>query len=343
MPPHHSLPKTLKLTELWRYQLPLALPLPLKNGVLEMREGLLLAVQDQAGQGNWVEVAPLPGWSSESLEQCLSWLLAHKNNLSLTQTPALPSVSWGLYLAQAHLPQPGNRLRLNALLTAAEPGQLEQEASALSELGYRTVKLKVGRFDPQQEHARIAAVLKGLGGLGQLRLDANRSWTLGQALALVEICEDLQLESCLDYIEEPLQAIEDLPAFSQACHWPVALDESLGHSTISPAIWQACSAVVLKPMLLGAAATLNWLTQAQFSGKKITISSLFESPWGLAKLAFWAAQVAPDQAAGLDTWRSFAPQPELPPWEIAQGQLILTQKMLDTPPLNTVYLKKMII
>ncbi len=343
--------KKLKLSELWRYALPLKPALTLKHGVLSLREGLILSLQDENAECYLAEVAPLPNWSRESLADCCDWLVKNKDNLSVKQSESLPAVSWGLYLAQ----NPGrnlsaksaNTLSLNALLTADEPAQLKRQTANLYRLGYQTFKLKVGRFSPRQERERIAAVIEVMGDLradwGRLRLDANRSWTLSQALSLVEHCQDLPLAACLAYIEEPLQNCEELPSFRQACSWPVALDESLCDTAISPAIWQACSALVLKPMLLGAEATLHWLKKAQLSGKTVTISSLFESPWGLAKLAHWAAQVAPDQAAGLDTWRAFAAQPDLPVWEIQQGRLILNQKMLDKPPLEAVYLNKMII
>ncbi len=343
--------KALKLSELWRYHLPLDPPLHLKNGVLSQREGLLLSLQDENAESHLAEVAPLPGWSRESLEDCFNWIVKNKENLSEKQSESLPAVSWGLYLAQSSgqilAQNSANTLRLNALLTADKPAQLKRETENLYSLGYQTFKLKVGRFSPRQERDRIAAVIEVMGplgsDLGKLRLDANRSWTLSQALNLVEHCQDLPLAACLAYIEEPLQNCEELPSFRQACSWPVALDESLCDTEISPAIWQACSALVLKPMLLGAEVTLHWLKKAQLSGKTVTISSLFESPWGLAKLAHWAAQVAPDQAAGLDTWRAFAPQPDLPVWEIQQGRLILNPKMLDKPPLEAVYLNKMII
>lgn len=338
---------TLKLRELWRYELPLKPALTLKHGVLSLREGLLLSLQDENAECHLAEVAPLPGWSRESLEDCFNWIVQNKDNLSVKQSESLPAVSWGLYLAHNLAPNLANTLRLNALLTADKPAQLKRETENLYNLGYQTFKLKIGRFPPRQERDRIAAVIAGMGplgsDLGKLRLDANRSWTLSQALSLVEHCQDLPLAACLAYIEEPLQNCEELPSFRQACPWPVALDESLCDTEISPTIWQACSALVLKPMLLGADATLYWLKKAQLSGKTVTISSLFESPWGLAKLAYWAAQVAPEQAAGLDTWRAFAAQPDLPVWEIQQGRLILSPKMLDKPPLNTVYLNKMII
>ncbi len=344
--------KKLKLSELWRYKLPLEPALTLKSGTLRLREGLLLSLQDENADCYWTEVAPLPGWSRESLKDCLNWIIKNKDHLSVKQSESLPAVSWGLYLAQnlGQRPRPQvspQMLRLNALLIAAEPAQLKRETESLYNLGYQTFKLKVGRFSPRQERERIAAVIAGMGplgsDLGKLRLDANRSWTLSQALSLVELCQDLPLETCLAYIEEPLKKSAELPSFHQACSWPVALDESLNDTEISPAIWQACSALVLKPMLLGAEATLHWLKKAQLSDKSVTISSLFESPWGLAKLAYWAVQVAPNQAAGLDTWRAFAPQADLPVWEIQQGRLILNHKMLDKPPLNTVYLNKITI
>lgn len=332
----------LKLTSLWSYHLPLNNPLPLKRGIMTHREGLLLFLSHpQGGDDYWTEVAPLPGWSQESLEDCVNWLRENQANLSETAAK-LPAISWGLSLAQPRLNKTlPHALDLNALLTATEPEELRQETHLRYAEGYRVFKLKVGRFTPAQDKARIEAVLQGLGPMGRLRLDANRSWDLKQALAVVEHCQDLPLLEFLTYIEEPLQNTADLPAFYRASQWPVALDESLNQPGLSADIWEICTAIVLKPMLLGRERTFDWLKRAKKSGKAVTISSSFESPWGLSQLAFWAAQQAPGQAAGLDTWRVFQPQPDLPPWEITHGQLILQPKMLDKPLFNAVYLNKM--
>ncbi len=62
-------------------------------------------------------------------------------------------------------------------LDGKTPDKLGQELAGYVELGFKAVKMKVGRFDPKQEEARIAAARDANGDDVLLMLDANNAWS----------------------------------------------------------------------------------------------------------------------------------------------------------------------
>jgi L-alanine-DL-glutamate epimerase-like enolase superfamily enzyme len=57
------------------------------------------------------------------------------------------------------------------------PQQLGEELAGYVEMGFRAVKMKVGRLDPRAEEARIAAARAAIGDSVLLMLDANNAWS----------------------------------------------------------------------------------------------------------------------------------------------------------------------
>jgi L-alanine-DL-glutamate epimerase-like enolase superfamily enzyme len=57
------------------------------------------------------------------------------------------------------------------------PTHLGEELAGYVEMGFRAVKMKVGRLDPRAEEARIAAARAAIGDDVLLMLDANNAWS----------------------------------------------------------------------------------------------------------------------------------------------------------------------
>lgn len=315
----------MHLSAYGRYQLPYHQPVQLKQGLFSSREGLVLAQTSPSGTC-YAEVAPFPGLSQESLDDCLELLQAPQQ--LQTHRPLPPALAWGLHLLQQPLPPLplGQQLPLNALLTPLSPEALLQQAQDRYAEGYRSFKLKVG-FGPLPDDLRlIDTLLTALPGAA-LRLDANRCWSFEQALAFAA-----QLPATgIDYLEEPLRE----PV--QALHWHeysaqrLALDESLARSD-----WQTLAAaadvLVLKPMLLGPQRFEACTAQARAQGLPVVLSSVFESGLGLRALARLAYALAPQVPAGLDTWRAFARDLTDPPFEAQAGRVIFSANMFTEAP-----------
>ena len=62
-------------------------------------------------------------------------------------------------------------------LEGKTPAMLGEELAAYVELGFRAVKMKVGRLKPAEEEARIAAAREAVGPDILLMLDANNAWS----------------------------------------------------------------------------------------------------------------------------------------------------------------------
>ncbi|TBW39508.1 mandelate racemase/muconate lactonizing enzyme family protein [Siculibacillus lacustris] len=91
--------------------------------------------------------------------------------------------------------------------------------------GYRTVKIKIGRPDIEDDVERIVRVRERLGRGGGLLVDLNQKWSAREALVKAGRIDGLGL----GWIEEPL-LFDDIPAhvaLKRAIRTPIALGESL--------------------------------------------------------------------------------------------------------------------
>jgi len=316
---------------LYRYALPLVRPVATRHGALATRMGVLACVSDAQGRVTWGDAAPWPGLSRESVDaaevELKIWRQFQEDGRAFS--PRCSSVAFAVESLAAEVPAGGRvfdpalttKVQVNGLL-ADEP--LEPALRALSAAGFRTLKLKVGRQSVRADAERVLEVHRLVGPDMKLRLDANRAWTLADALEFGRRIAAVQLE----YIEEPLQNPDELPAFHEHSGLPVALDESLLEQPLES--FRACRgacAVVIKPTILGglrAAARLAAAATAQ--GLTLVFSAVYESGVGIRALAHLAARWgAPEVAMGLDTYRCLAADVLQPRLAIHDGALDLSE------------------
>lgn len=299
---------------LYRYRLPLTAPVALRGKTLRHREGVLVGLTDGAAAG-WGEVAPLPGFSHESLaaaEIQLQQVLPRwaGERTALAQWSLYPSVRFGLEQAAlclealrkgttlaALLGLPRPFVRVNGLITRSD--DLTERARALRAAGYTAVKLKVGGRPVAEDIQRVNHLAEVLGPDIALRLDANRAW---DEPAARRFAEGAALPS-IAYLEEPLHEGTLLPDYPI----PLALDETL--ADLAPedlAHYTGVRAVILKPTVLGGfSRTLQFAAHARRAGMKAVVSGAFESGVGVQGLLALAA-VLEDTPAGLDPYRWLA-------------------------------------
>ena len=135
------------------------------------------------------------------------------------------------------------------------------------------------------------------------RLDANRAWTLEDA---IEFCTRVGPDK-IEYIEEPVANANDHAEFIKASPIPLALDETLVENDFSQINLNGVKAIVLKPSLLGGfKATEKLIDIAKDNGILPVLSSTFESGIGVRSIALFAAKTGLlNIAAGLDTLKWF--------------------------------------
>ncbi|MCX7008987.1 MAG: o-succinylbenzoate synthase [Kiritimatiellaeota bacterium] len=304
---------------LYRYALPFVRPVTTRHGPLATRTGVL--VRD----GHvWGEAAPWPGLSRESLNEAEAGLKIWRNDPQSDRilTPRLSSVVFAVESVR-RVPDPASPIKIpvNGLLSD-EP--LDSALPALRTAGFRTVKIKVGRQSLRADVERVCEVNEQLGPDIKLRLDANRAWTLSDALDFARRIDGISLE----YIEEPLQNPTELAQFHNRSGLPVAVDESFWERPITD-FTNDCfiHAVIIKPTIIGGLITAERATEfVRHFGWQPVFSAVYESGVGIRELAHLAARCgAPGVAMGLDTYRCLADDVLLPRLTIRDGALDLTE------------------
>lgn len=115
---------------------------------------------------------------------------------------------------------------VNGLLDCqGSPEAAAAEAAALLQRQpFAALKIKVGRrADPEQDAAAVLAIRQTVGPGVALRADANRRWSLEQAVQFGKQAAAANLQ----YIEEPLACTADLPELHRRTGLALALDESV--------------------------------------------------------------------------------------------------------------------
>ena len=322
-----------------RYDLPLHHPIGLSTGLLTTRTGLILTLATSTGLVGRGDVAPLPGFSAESLPEAEAGVRALAEKIVGRTAPVDPDASgmwsdrvarwvWRLELpasvmtglqaaivdllavhrgetpAQTLHPDASSEVRVNGLLLG-DADHVLADATRLRASGFRAVKLKVGRGDVAEETRLVRSVRAVLGPDVALRLDANRAWKEDEALTFAR-----GVEGCdIAYIEEPLRDPSRLVSFSRRSGLPVALDETVSERAVEDLErWRGVRAVVLKPTLLGGCEFTLWMARRAINaGMTAVVSACFESGVGTAGLACLAAALdQPDVPVGLDTYRWIA-------------------------------------
>jgi len=320
----------IESVRLFRYDLPLREGLRFRGPSPDVRSGVLIEVAS-GGAAGWGDIAPLPGFSAEGLDEAAGGAASLRGRLlSFDLDPELPSAAWedllrglppsvrsgceqaclgllagagGTTLRGLLADGASDRIHICALL-AGTPAQVLEGAAAAARAGHRCAKLKVGRTDVEADIALAREVRRILGESVALRIDANRAWSLGEAIGFVR-----GVGGPIEYIEEPVKDPIDLPAFAAATGAPVALDETLADARCPD--WTGIpgvKAVVLKPTILGGILRCRRIAlRAAERGQRAVVSSSFESGVGLLGLCEAAAALGGEGvAAGLDTGRWLA-------------------------------------
>jgi O-succinylbenzoate synthase len=341
--------------EVFRYNLPITVPLQLKNRVITRREGLILKLWDENGNMGYGEIIHLPGFHQQPLQDFESELDEAIKNLQENNVPQKicqldgqfrswlesyclsSSVQTGVEMAILNLLASSRNLRLvelfdkpflpeiklNGLILYGRE-DLFHQTKILTDSGYEIVKLKVGQGDIDSDVERVKKVRKAAGPQVKLRLDANQSWDLEEAILFSRSVGSEQIE----YIEEPLKDPTQLSHFYGETGLPVALDESLLNLKTTLAGWpEGVNALVLKPALLGGIEKIvQIIRMARKAGIYSVLSSLFESGIGLSVLAQLAAvYCSPDISMGLDTWRWMEEDLLQKPFRPHGGKIIINE------------------
>lgn len=274
-----------------------ALPMAVKFRGITTREALLID-----GPAGWGEFSPFIEYAPE---ESAAWLRA------------------GLEAAFTGLPEAHGTVEVNGTIPAVE----DVEPVLARYPGVNTFKIKVA--EPSQsldDDIRRVTAVRRLRPDARLRVDANRGWTVDQA---VEAAEKL---GELEYIEQPCATVEELAEVRRRVSTPIAADESIRRAAdpYRVAELNAADVAVCKVAPLGGVA--NLVTIARDLHLDVTVASALDTAVGM-DAGLIAAKLTGSRAAGLATQRLFV-EDVAEPRAMENGELAITRTTPDPERLH---------
>ncbi len=266
-------------------------PLTTGAGAVDSVDRIILRTQSDQGTG-YGEIAPWPGFPTESVEQALEFLRSAQGNLphliaAVDASPApLPCLSSALSSCRhwARIASYGGSLPCAGLMTLSV---METEAKVAA--GFQTLKVKIS---PETSEESIHGVLSR--SPGRLRLDANGSLDLQTARRWAEFA---RAQAQVEFLEQPLPVGH--PGYASLGTDKVALDESF----LTPGGIDWAGTIVIKPLLAGDWDELRAWRAAHVG--PVVYSSCFETAIGRQGALWLAAQDATAGTVGFDTLGRF--------------------------------------
>jgi o-succinylbenzoate synthase len=289
---------------LLRLSIPFRAPFVSADAVVSARELVVLRLEGSDGTVGWGEAAPFEPYDGVPLERAIAALSGGGGRRPPQARAAEEIAKLDLEARQEGRPlaEPvKDALAVNMTLPGGPPEELAARARAGARAGYACFKVKVGL---PEDVERVAAVRAAIGPWPALRVDANRAWSVEQAVASVRAMEDNDLE----FVEQPCRTLEELRQVRGRVSTPIAADESAGTArAIRRAIEvEACDVVNVK--LAGAGGfgpAREMLRLARSNGLGAFLSSTLDGPWGIAAALQLAASEGLTLACGLATLSLF--------------------------------------
>jgi O-succinylbenzoate synthase len=266
-------------------------PLTTGAGSVNSVDRIILRTQSDQGTG-YGEIAPWPGFPTESVEQALEFLRSAQGNLphlvaavdaSPTPLPCLSSALSSCRLWDKIMGF-GGSLPCAGLMTLSV---METEAKVAA--GFKTLKVKIS---PETSEESIHSVLSRFPG--SLRLDANGSLDLQTARRWTEFT---RAQAQVEFLEQPLPVGH--PGYASLGPDKIALDESF----LTPGGIDWSGIVVVKPLLAG-----DWddlLAWRTTRADAVVYSSCFETAIGRQGALWLASQDPAAGTVGFDTLGRF--------------------------------------
>ena len=221
---------------------------------------------------------------------------------------------------------------VNVTVPAVGP---EQAHAIVTAGGCTTAKVKVA--EPGQaladDEARVEAVRDALGPTGAVRVDANGGWTVDEAVTAIGRLD--RAAGGLEYVEQPVAAVEDLAVVRRRVEVRVAADESIRRAADPYRVrdLEAADVAVLKVQPLGGVRAC--LRIAEDIGLPVVVSSALETSVGIAAgVALAAALPELPFACGLATVQLLTDDVAVEPLLPVDGVLPVTTPAVDAAALE---------
>ncbi|MEA2401415.1 MAG: L-Ala-D/L-Glu epimerase, partial [Thermoleophilaceae bacterium] len=209
---------------LLRLSIPFREPFVTAGGVVSARELVVLRLEGSDGTVGFGEAAPFEPYDGVPLERAIAALSGGGGRRPPQARAAEEIARMDLEARQEERPlaEPArDALPVNLTLPAGPPAEVAERAREGLRAGYACFKVKVGL---PEDAERVAAVREAVGPWPALRVDANRAWSVEQAVACIRALEEYDLE----FVEQPCRTLEELRQVRGRVSTPIAADESVG-------------------------------------------------------------------------------------------------------------------
>lgn len=338
--------ETIKQFRLYRYSLPFRDPLPFGGRVVSERKGLFIQAEWSTGATGIGEIAPLPGWSKETLKDVLGILpglikrltganisevlFGERKSSPLAGLP--PSIVFGIESALLSTPAARKEnplfvtgetveLSINGLLNFDRANNYIDDIESARR--FEIVKIKAPMSDPDALIKYLTEIRQANPQL-QILLDANQGWENEIVRNYLSDLKNINIY----YVEEPFGNLKDAEEFFEQSgihyaideHWIANPDEIM--QKIESKKLPGLRAVVVKPTLFGSIVQLESIaSRLAHHGIQMVISSCFESGIGISTLSRLAYNLSPGSFAGLDTIKLFKTDILNPPLHLATNSI----------------------
>ncbi len=285
-----------------RYQRPFLYPLQTAHGQWLVREGLIIQLIDEAGRNYWGEIAPIPWFGSESLEEAIkfctslgdsvSWPLEIPDQLPATQFAFSAAIPYGYEPLEPVVED----VAWSVLLPAGERVLVAWQRPW--ELGHRTFKWKIGVAEVAEELAIFDRLLAALPVDAKLRLDANAGLNYDDACTWLSSFP----VNAIEFLEQPVASLAEMLRLTEHFEIPLAVDELVSNlGRLQDCYEQGWRGIyVIKPGIAGSLGELaDFIHERQLD---VVLSSSLESSIGQKAILRWAQeQKLMGRAAGMAT------------------------------------------
>lgn len=232
----------------------------------------------------------------------------------------------GLEAAFEGLPAPSRtHIPVNGTIPAVSPAELPAVLERFSECSVLKVKVAERGQTLSDDVERITEIRR-LRPDAQLRVDANRGWSVNEAIAAS------RLLGPLEYMEQPVATVEEMQQLRRWADCRIAADESIRKAEDPYEIARARAAdhAVIKVAPLGGVKPVFAVAEyMRRHGMGVTIASALDTAVGMNSALLAASELAPDRAAGLATGHLFVE--DLAPARPISGGLMSTDPVEPEP------------
>ena len=307
------------------YKLRLSTPFETSKSTISERKGFIISLKSSSGKVGIGDVTPFPEFGSETYENAENKidnlkieLRIEKENFNestkniLKDFNSLPSLRHGLEQAIINLIcneyeisvsqllniKLNRNVNVNAVIGFLEPEEAASRSLKFVEKGFKTIKVKTGRNNFDDDLKTLASIRNAVGDKFKIRIDVNGKWSLNEAEKYLNQLEELSIE----YVEQPVNSIQDYLELKHKTSIPLAADESIRNLESAKRLIDsnAIDFLILKPMMLGGLIpTLEIIELAEKNNIIPIVTSSFESSVGRANAVIAASACKTETAHGL--------------------------------------------